>query len=93
MPAPAMFKDPRQSGVVIVALPEDMPANESIELAEAVRGELRLPIAKVIVNQVVDLLFGRDVQAGLPHREVAARDQRGPGDDGVAGRAGTAGFQ
>ena len=31
-----MFRDPKESGVVIVTLPEDMPANESIELAGAV---------------------------------------------------------
>src|SRR5258708_39475257 len=49
-----MFKDPRQSGVLIVALPEDMPANESLELARAVTGELGLPVANVIVNQVID---------------------------------------
>jgi hypothetical protein len=53
----AMFRDPSASGVVIVSLPEDMPANESIELAGSVSGELGLPIATIIVNQVIDLLF------------------------------------
>jgi anion-transporting ArsA/GET3 family ATPase len=52
-----MFRDPRQSGVLIVALPEDMPANESVELATALRSELGLPIVDVVVNQVIDLLL------------------------------------
>jgi energy-coupling factor transporter ATP-binding protein EcfA2 len=77
-----MFKDPRESGVIIVALPEDMPANESLELAQAVTGELGLPIANVIVNQVVDLLLHDAEREALSH--PLALEPGDPGDAGLA---------
>lgn len=80
-----MFQDERQSGVVVVSLPEDMPANESIELSEAVRGELGLPIANVVVNQVIDLLFSGAERSELQRpRELVAGS---PGDEGLAAAA------
>jgi hypothetical protein len=85
-----MFRDERQSGVVIVALAEDMPANESIELAQAVRGELGLPIARLIVNSVLQELFDRDERSILlAEREYVPTD---PGDRALmsAGRRATA---
>jgi anion-transporting ArsA/GET3 family ATPase len=51
------FRDPRQSGVVVVSLPEEMPANESAELCAALKSELGLPLLAVVVNQVVPELF------------------------------------
>lgn len=51
------FQDPRQSGVVVVTLPEEMPVNESLQLCSGVRRELGLPLTALIVNQVVDVLF------------------------------------
>jgi anion-transporting ArsA/GET3 family ATPase len=51
------FRDPLQSGVVVVTLPEEMPVNESLELCAAVKDELTLPVAAVIVNQVVPQIF------------------------------------
>ncbi|HVY46333.1 MAG TPA: ArsA family ATPase [Minicystis sp.] len=53
----AMFRDPARSGVVVVTLPEEMPAQETIELVGGIRDELGLPIAKLIVNGVVPPLF------------------------------------
>ncbi len=77
-----MFKDPRQSGVIIVTLPEDMPANESIELSAAVRGELGLPVGSVIVNQVIDLLLHDAERDALSQPlPLVAGD---PGDEGIA---------
>ena len=52
-----LFKDPAKAGVVLVTLPEEMPVTESIELLAAVRGELGLPVAKVIVNAALPELF------------------------------------
>jgi anion-transporting ArsA/GET3 family ATPase len=77
-----MFKDPLQSGVVIVALPEDMPANESLELAAAITGELGLPIANVVVNQVIDLLL-HDAEREALSRQIALTPGD-PGDEGIA---------
>jgi len=80
-----MFRNPRESGVIIVALPEDMPANESIELASALRGELDLPIATVVVNQVIDFLFEEsEREALLGDLPLTPGD---PGDEGLAAAA------
>jgi anion-transporting ArsA/GET3 family ATPase len=77
-----MFKDPLQSGVVIVALPEDMPANESLELAAALTGELGLPIANVVVNQVMDLLLHDAEREALSQQVLLMPGD--PGDEGIA---------
>jgi anion-transporting ArsA/GET3 family ATPase len=73
----AQFRDPLQSGVIVVSLAEEMPANESIELCSALALELHLPLAAVVVNQVVPLLFGAAERAALseldePHEQDAA---------------------
>ena len=52
-----LFRDPVRSGVVIVTLAEDMPVNESLELHTAVTTELQLPVAHLVVNQVLPRLF------------------------------------
>lgn len=52
-----LFRDPVRSGVVLVTLAEDMPVNESLELHAAVTGELHLPVAGLVVNQVLPRLF------------------------------------
>jgi hypothetical protein len=77
-----MFRDPNQSGVVVVTLPEDMPTNESVELANAVRGELGLPIVTVIVNQMVDSLFSAAERATLS--AVDPPETVDAGDSGLA---------
>lgn len=80
-----MFRDPKESGVLIVSLPEDMPANESVELAEAVSGELGLPIVNVVVNQVVDVLFSDAERTALLHPMHLVHGN--PGDEGIAAAA------
>jgi len=61
----AMFRDPKQSGVVVVTLPEEMPATETIELISAIRGELQLPVLQTVVNGVLPQLFSAAEGAGL----------------------------
>jgi anion-transporting ArsA/GET3 family ATPase len=78
----AMFQDPKQSGVVVVSLPEDMPANESIELGHAVKDELGLPIARLIVNAVVTTLF--DAQDRSTLFGMSGLRSGDPGDEGIA---------
>ncbi|MFZ5895782.1 MAG: ArsA family ATPase [Myxococcota bacterium] len=51
------LRDPNSSGVVLATLPEEMPTNETLELADAVRNELALPIVEVIANACLDQLF------------------------------------
>jgi anion-transporting ArsA/GET3 family ATPase len=81
------FKDPKESGVVLVTLPEEMPAQETIELADALTKELGLPIAKIVVNGVLPPLFSKEERATLE-----ALPDGDPGDDAgsaalLAGRA------
>jgi anion-transporting ArsA/GET3 family ATPase len=52
-----MFRDPARSGVVVVTLPEEMPTNETLELCTALRTELTLPIAELLVNSLISPLF------------------------------------
>lgn len=65
----AQFRDPAQSGVVVVSLPEEMPTNESVELCTALKEELSLPLLAVVANQVVPEIFdaaGRAALADVP---------------------------
>jgi anion-transporting ArsA/GET3 family ATPase len=59
------FRDPKQSGVVVVSLPEEMPTNESRELCGALATELRLPLLAVVANQVVPSLLEAGERAAL----------------------------
>ena len=49
--------DPAQTGVVIVAAPEEMPVQETIELAARLREETVVELAAVVVNRVLPELF------------------------------------
>ncbi len=77
-----MFRDPAQSGVVVVTLPEDMPTNETLELVHALEHELGLPLARLVVNAVLTQLFSVEERARL----LEARPSAAPG--GEALRAG-----
>ncbi|MGC4090600.1 MAG: ArsA family ATPase [Polyangiaceae bacterium] len=55
--ATAFLKDPESSGVILVTLPEEMPTNETLELEQALREELKLPIAEIVANSCVEELF------------------------------------
>jgi anion-transporting ArsA/GET3 family ATPase len=69
--------DPAQTGVVIVSAPEEMPVNETIELAERLRTETVVDLAAVVANRVLPELFGRaeeevfDALAQLPADALA----------------------
>ena len=59
------FQDPERCGVILVTLPEEMPVTETIELAEALTGELSMPLAKVVVNRVLPQLFSKEERVAL----------------------------
>jgi anion-transporting ArsA/GET3 family ATPase len=54
-----ILSDPGRTGVCIVATPEEMPVNETIELAARLESETNVSLAAVIVNRVLPELFGR----------------------------------
>ena len=49
--------DPEQTGVVIVSAPEEMPVQETIELADRLAEETVVDLAAVVVNRVLPELF------------------------------------
>ena len=51
--------DARTTGLVIVATPEEMPVNETIELQARIASETNVDLAAVVVNRVLPELFGR----------------------------------
>lgn len=69
----ALFRDKERAGVLLVTLPEEMPATETIELHDAIRGELELPVCGLVVNQTLSVLFDEDEEPSLQAlaREVA----------------------
>lgn len=75
----AQFRDPAQSGVVVVTLPEEMPVNESVELCAALRDELTLPLSAVVVNQVVPQVF-----AAAEREALCNLDEPPPSDAAAA---------
>jgi anion-transporting ArsA/GET3 family ATPase len=66
-----MFQDPSQAGSVVVTLPEELPVNETEELVHALRSELELPIAALVVNGMRTEIFSpadRGLLSGLVPR-------------------------
>ena len=53
-----ILTDPATTGVVVTALPEEMPVTESLELVAAL-GETGVDVAAIAVNRVLPELFGR----------------------------------
>ena len=54
-----ILEDHDTTGVAIVAAPEEMPVNETIELVERLRTETNVDVSSIIVNRVLPELFGR----------------------------------
>lgn len=47
-----LLRDPRRTAVVAAARPEELPVNETIDLAEELRDRLSMPLAAVVVDRV-----------------------------------------
>ena len=58
-----ILSDPAQTGLVAVCTPEEMPVNETIELADRIREETTVRLSAVVVNRVLPELFGRQEEA------------------------------
>ena len=54
-----ILSDPRQTGLVAVCTPEEMPVSETLELATRVREETTVRMSAVVVNRVLPELFGQ----------------------------------
>jgi anion-transporting ArsA/GET3 family ATPase len=53
-----ILSDPARTGLAIVTTPEEMPVNETLELAARVDKETSVELAQVVVNRVLPELFG-----------------------------------
>jgi anion-transporting ArsA/GET3 family ATPase len=76
--------DPTRTGAIIVAAPEEMPVNESIELAGRIAHDTNVDLAAVVVNRVLPELFGRAEEECFdelrqPARVGALEAAAGPG--------------
>jgi anion-transporting ArsA/GET3 family ATPase len=63
-----LLVDSAVTGIFLVALPEELPVNETLELGESLRSRLGLPIAAVVLNQAVAPRFGPGTRAALEGR-------------------------
>ena len=54
-----ILSDPRQTGLVAVCTPEEMPVSETLELERRVREETTVRMSAVVVNRVLPELFGQ----------------------------------
>jgi anion-transporting ArsA/GET3 family ATPase len=52
-----LLSDASVTGLNVVATPEEMPVNETIELVQRARVELSVPLSAVVVNRVLPELF------------------------------------
>ncbi|MBN2799564.1 MAG: P-loop NTPase [Deltaproteobacteria bacterium] len=59
-----LLRDPDQTALALVSLPEELPARETLELVEAL-GPRRAQVAAVLLNQVEPPPTGEDVPWGL----------------------------
>ncbi len=60
-----MFTDPRETSVVVVTLPEELPVTETLQLVESIRHELELPLGALVINGVVSSLFSEQERSDL----------------------------
>ncbi|HLT16032.1 MAG TPA: ArsA family ATPase [Acidimicrobiales bacterium] len=66
--------DPDQTGVVIVAAPEEMPVNETLELVDRLGTETNVHLAAVVANRVLPELFGRGEEEVFDRLEALPDD-------------------
>jgi hypothetical protein len=56
-----MLQDPEATLLVPVALAEELPARETVELVERVREGIGVPVDRVVVNSVLERPFPEDL--------------------------------
>jgi anion-transporting ArsA/GET3 family ATPase len=66
------LRDPASTGILTVALAEEMPVSETLDLGERLRAEMGMEIDRIVVNQV------------LPERFTSAEAERLEAVDGSA---------
>ncbi|HVZ30823.1 MAG TPA: ArsA family ATPase [Polyangiaceae bacterium] len=72
-----LLSDPGRTCIALVTLPEELPSNETSELATRIANELGLPLGAVLMNRLRPLLFQPDERNALTGLE--AFDPAAPG--------------
>lgn len=70
----ALIRNPRRTGVAVVALPEEMPVNETAMLEDSLRDEVGVGVDRIFCNGLYPERFGKDEHAAL--EGLAADEQR-----------------
>lgn len=65
-----LFSNPEKGGTLMVTLPEDMPANETLELHQALTQELHLPVCGLAINGLLPSLFSAPERDFLTETEL-----------------------
>ncbi|HEY3586792.1 MAG TPA: ArsA family ATPase, partial [Myxococcaceae bacterium] len=63
-----LLTDPAITSAVLVSLPEELPVNETLELAQELRTRLRVRVGAVVLNQSVKSRFGQADLSALSGR-------------------------
>ena len=70
----SFLRNPAQTGVLTVALPEEMPVNETVEFERSLREELDMGVDRIVVNALHPKRFSAEEVRRL---EAASRRGRG----------------
>jgi anion-transporting ArsA/GET3 family ATPase len=81
----ATLRDPAQTGVVAVVLPEEMPVTETLALHAALRDEMGIELAALVANAVIPYRLGPR-QARTVADALARVDRSTADDAALAGR-------
>ena len=63
-----LLTDPVMTSALLVSLPEELPVNETLELAQTLRTQLSVRVGAVVLNQSVSSRFGAADRAALSGR-------------------------
>lgn len=55
----SILRDPARAGAVVVTLAEEMPTSETEELVGTLQNELRMPLGRLVINNVLTPLFSK----------------------------------
>jgi anion-transporting ArsA/GET3 family ATPase len=55
----AILRDPKRSGAVVVTLAEEMPTAETEELVASLQNDVRMPLARLVINNVLTPVFSK----------------------------------
>jgi anion-transporting ArsA/GET3 family ATPase len=70
----AFLRDPAQTGVIAVALPEEMPVNETVELRARLREQMGYDAGLVVINALLPERFGDEEAEAIEGVDGGAGD-------------------